>query len=229
MKLKLLALVSVFALTQAALAQTPLKAGPSPEAIDRRARSVARLAAESITIPPDLPVIADAGAAKLRTREQIAQRAIAVCFCALKAEGASQDTIEDLIQRYKAKKFFTAPEWEFVDNNAQTNSDRNVYLWHYEGLVVLMWALGYGDELARPDTTLDVKQTVGYLSSRTVEQFIAEAKPRTAAEILDEADLIQRYRWAINDANKRGKSAPAGLDRHIVEERAAILNWLIGK
>src|SRR5688572_10668068 len=114
MKLKLLTLVSLLVLAHTAPAQTagdkpattpPVKAGPSQEAIDRRARSVERLSGESVTIPGDLPVIADSTTARMKTRDEIAQRAIAVCLAALKAEGATQDTIDDLVKRYKAKKF----------------------------------------------------------------------------------------------------------------------------
>jgi hypothetical protein len=92
-----------------------------------------------------------------------------------------------------------------------------------------MWALGYTDSLGRPDSGVEVKQVVAPLSQRTLEQFTADAQVRTTAEILDEADLIFRYQWAVNDARKHGKSAPAGLDRSIVQQRQDMLNWLVGR
>lgn len=241
MKLKLWPLAALVLVTSAALAQTPEKpkptlpapaparSGPSQEALDRKARSIEILKAGEVPTTPDWPTIPDSSRAKVRTVEEVAQRAIAVCFTALKAEGASQDTLEGLVKRYKAKKFFTVPEWEFVDNNAQTNEDRNRYLWRYEDLDVLMWALGYSDELGRPDHTCDVRKTVSYLSNRTLEQFIADAKLRPIAEILDEADLAYRYNGACEDAKRRGKTAPAGLDRQVVRQRHAIFSWLIGQ
>lgn len=236
MKLKLLALVSVLALTQAAPAQTPapeaktpVRTGPSQEAIDRRARSNERLATEGLSVPADLPLTVDSTKAKFRTKEQVAQRAIAVCLTALKAERMDLDKIEELVKSYKAKKFFTPEETQFIENAASSNEEQNRYLWRYEGLVVLMWALGYGDALERPDTACDVKKTVSYLSNRTTEQFIADATLRSPAEILDEADLVYRYQWALNDARKRGKSAPTGLDRSIVQQRQDMLNWLTGR
>src|SRR6478736_2760510 len=148
---------------------------------------------------------------------------------AAKATGASQDTIEGLIQRYKAKKFFTPAEWEFVDNNAQTNDEKNKYLWRYEDLRVLMWALGYDDEMDRPDRTCDVRKTVSYLSNRNLERFIADAKLRSISELLDEADLMYRYYGAVEDAKRRGLKTPGGLDRTVVKERHAILSWLVGQ
>jgi hypothetical protein len=206
-----------------------VRSGPSPEAVERKARSIAQLKAEEVPTIPDWPVLPDSTKAKVRTVQEVAQRAIAVCFTALKAEGASQDTLEGLVKRYKAKKFFTVPEWEFVDNNAQTNEDRNRYLWRYEDLTVLMWALGYIEELDRPDRTCDLRKSISYLSNRTLEQFIAEAKLRDISEILDVADLTYRYNGAVEDARRRGKPAPGGLDRGVVRQRNQILAWLIGQ
>jgi len=239
MKLKLWPLAALAFLATAALAQTPDKpkpttpaparSGPSEEALARKARSIEILTAQEVPTTPDWPTIPDSTRAKVRTVEEVAQRAIAVCFTALKAEGASQDTLEGLVKRYKAKKFFTAPEWEFVDNNAQTNDARNRYLWRYEDLAVLMWALGYTDELDRPDRTCDVRKTVSFLSNRSLEQFIADAKLRSIEEILDGADLAYRYNGACEDAKRRGKTAPSGLDRAVVRQRHAAFSWLIGQ
>ena len=239
MKLKLWPLAFFAVLASVAVAQTPEKPkpapaapvrhGPSDEALARKARSVERLKAEEVPTTPDWPSLPDSTRVKVRTVEEVAQRAIAVCFTALKAEGASQDTLEGLVKRYKAKKFFTGPEWEFVDNNAQTNDDRNKYLWRYEDLAVLMWALGYTEELPRPDRTCDVRQTVSFLSNRTLEQFIADAKLRNISDILDEADVTYRYSGACEDAKRRGKTAPAGLDRGVVRQRNAMFSWLIGQ
>lgn len=241
MKVKLLSLATLLALTQVAVAQTPaaptaeikapVRAGPSQEAIDRRARSNEKLAAESVTVPADLPVFADSTKVRIKTKEQIAQHAIAVCLTAFKAERMDDDKVADLVKSYKAVKlkFFTPEEKEFIETSAPTNEARNHYLWRYEGLVVLMWSLGYGDALDRPDTSLDVQKTVSYLSGHTYEEFLAGAKPRSATEILDEADLIYRYQWAVNDARKHGKQPPTGLDRGIVQQRQDMLNWLIGR
>ena len=108
-----------------------------------------------------------------------------------------------------------------------SSEERTKYLWRYEGLVVLMWAAGYLDSLDRPDATCDIQKIVSPLSSRTAEQFGKEAKPRSTAEILDEADLIYRYQWATADARRRGLKMPAGLDRTVVQQRFDMFTWLV--
>src|SRR6187551_541893 len=101
MKLKFWPLAGLALLASAALAQTPektpaapaapAKSGPSAEARERKARSLEQLKAEEVPVIPDWPVLPDSTKAKVRPVPEVAQRAIAVCFTALKAEGASQD------------------------------------------------------------------------------------------------------------------------------------------
>ena len=57
--------------------------------------------------------------------------------------------------------------------------------------------------------------------------FMAQAKLRDIASILDEADLIYRYHWACVDARLKQAPMPAGLNPSVVMERHAALNWLI--
>jgi len=225
---KSVSLLTLLLLSLSALAQTPAApAGAPSEAAARKQRSLEQLKAEDVPLATDLPPFPDSSRVKLRSREEIAQRAIGVCLAALKAERADQTMIEGLVKRYKAKKFLTPEEAEFIDANAPTNEDRDKYLWRYEDLWVLMWALGYVDELGRPDHTCDIHKTVAPLSSRTTEEFIKDAKLRSLAEILDAADLSYRYHGAVFDALMRNKKAPAGLNRGVVAQRHHALNWLV--
>ncbi|MER9491067.1 DUF4272 domain-containing protein [Mesorhizobium sp. M0320] len=60
------------------------------------------------------------------------------------------------------------------------------------------------------------------------EGLLKRANLRPQSELLDAADLIYRYNWAVMDARVNGKAAPAGLERDVVVERHYVLNWLIG-
>ena len=66
------------------------------------------------------------------------------------------------------------------------------------------------------------------MTERTTPQFIEDAELRPIADILDQADLIYRYHWAVRDARIKGRQAPAALDHDVTEERHYALNWLIG-
>ena len=56
----------------------------------------------------------------------------------------------------------------------------------------------------------------------------AAARLRPPAELLDAADLLYRYHWAVRDARIDGRPAPVGLDPSVVVEWHYALNWLIG-
>lgn len=66
------------------------------------------------------------------------------------------------------------------------------------------------------------------MHDRSVEQFRSDAVLRPVSQILDEADLIYRYHWAVVDARVNSKDTPAGLEGGVVYERHYSLNWLIG-
>jgi len=101
-------------------------------------------------------------------------------------------------------------------------------LWRVEAAWVLLWAVGYVKELGKPETVCEVGQAVAFIKQRNAAQFIADARLRPLAEILDEADLIYRYHWAVVDARVNGTEVPAGVDPGVIYERHYALNWLIG-
>jgi Domain of unknown function (DUF4272) len=56
---------------------------------------------------------------------------------------------------------------------------------------------------------------------------VGRAVLRSKSEILDQADLIYRYRWALVDARYKGREPPAGLNPDVAMERHQVFNWLI--
>jgi hypothetical protein len=201
---------------------------PSKEAAERKARSVDRLKKEGVPTLDNLPVIEDSQEAKTRTKEEIAQRAIAVCLTAVKGEGVEQKAIDSLVVKFGADKFFTPEEAAFIKDPMPTQEDRIKFSWRYECLWVMLWSLGYIEKLERPEGICDVPKAVSFLKNRDTAQFINDAKLRSLNEILDEADLIYRYHWAVTSARLKGQEAPAKLEGGVVQERHYALNWLIG-
>lgn len=66
------------------------------------------------------------------------------------------------------------------------------------------------------------------MRERTAKTFVAEAKLRPLAELLDQTDRIYRYHWAVVNARVSGTAPPAGLEPGVVLERHYALNWIIG-
>jgi cytochrome c-type biogenesis protein CcmH/NrfF len=195
---------------------------------NRKVKSEAILGKFKVPINKNLPCIEDENEALVRTKEDIAKRAMALLVVALKAEGLEQEIVDRLVKDYNLKNEFSPKEVKFIDDKSPSKHDKTQFIWRYEAAWVLLWVLGYVDELSYPNTICDVPAAVTFLQQRTKEQFIADSNLRTISEILDEADLIYRYHWAVVDARIKAKSSPSEIDSSVVLERHYALNWLIG-
>jgi len=200
----------------------------SEEAFQRKARSEGILHRDGVRINQRLPVIESREEARLRSREEVAYRALSLLAVALKGEGLEQEWVEKVVERYGLAPYFTPKEAAFIRSAAPSQSDRCQFLWRYEAAWVLLWALSYLEELGKPSTMCDVPKAVTIMHERTTAQFVGDAKLRSLGQVLDEADLIYRYDWAVVDARVNDMPCPAGLDPGVVQERHYALNWLKG-
>jgi len=197
------------------------------EGLQRKERSEAILRSEGVPINRFLPGIGT-DEARFRNKDEVAHRAMALLVVAVKGEGLEQPLVDELISDYKLESHFTPKETHFIKTEFPSEHDRIQFSWRYEAAWTLLWALSFVDKLDRPARVCDASRAVRFLSDRALEQFFGEAKLRSPSEILDEADLILRYDWAVVDARVNGKPIPTGLDRGVVQERHHALNWLFG-
>ena len=200
----------------------------SKEALDRRARSEAVLKTEGVPINRYLPVIETESEARVRTTEEVARRALCVLVVAVKGEGLEQPVVNRIVNEYGLRQLLTPKERAFIQAASPSQHDKVQFVWRYEAAWVLLWALGYVQSLGKPVGICDVPTAVRTMRDRSAKSFVSEARLRPTAEILDQADRIYRYHWAVVDARVNGRPAPAGLNADVVPERHHALNWLIG-
>jgi len=196
------------------------------EASRRKARSEAIIGPAGILINPALPPIETEAEARIRSVEEVSYRMIALLVVATKGQG--NDLYKEIVEDYGLLPHFTPKETAFILDPAP--SERTCYLsvWRYEAAYVLLWALGYIDELGVPNDLCDVEMVFSSMLRRSSAGFMADAVLRTPGQILDEADLIYRYHWAVVHARINEEDDPPGLNTDVVEERHYALNWLIG-
>ncbi|HEX8907294.1 MAG TPA: DUF4272 domain-containing protein [Longimicrobiaceae bacterium] len=200
---------------------------PAQEHIARKIRSEARLQAEGVPFITHLPGIDTEAEAKIREVEEVARRAMALLVVAIKGVSGNQELVDRVVEMYDLRDDFTPHERAFLWGEGEGRLDSVKASWRFEAAWALLWALGYVDELGRPEREADPDTAVDFLRKRGAERFVAEAKLRSTAEILDEADLIYRYDWATTDARIKGDDPPAGLHPGVVYERHYALNWLM--
>jgi len=200
----------------------------SPEAASRKERSEALLRAEEVPINKTLPVIETEREAKHRTKDEIAYRALTLLVVAVKGEGLDQPTVDRIVKDYGLESHLTPKERSFIKNALPSPHDRVQFAWRYEAAWTLLWALGYVERLDRPSGICDVPRAVRLMQERNASQFVADAKLRPLSEILDQADRIYRYHWAVVDARVNGRNPLSGIEPGVTLERHYALNWLIG-
>ena len=222
MKRLLAALLALVFPAQAALAD------PGNEAAARKARSVAQLRSEGVPTIDHLPLIESEHESTRRDTRAVVERTIALVIVAVKGETGDHEMGQTLIRQFGAAGFLTPNERAFMEDPAPTEQDRVNFAWRYEGVHVLLWALGITPELGRPDHICDVPKLADTLRELGTDGLMRKAKLREQSVLLDAADLIYRYDWAVVDARLKNEEPPADLEKGVVYERHYTLNWLIG-
>lgn len=198
-----------------------------PDSVARRARSNAVMRAQHVPVNKWLPVIESEREVKLPSTEEVAMRAAATLVVALKGEGLEQVHVDAIVRDYQLAPWLSPKEAAFIADPAPRQADRDVNVWRYEAANTLLWALGLVDRLDAPKAPCDPAMLAALLKHNSRAQFLARAKLRSLPDILDQADLIFRYRWALVDARINNRPAPAGLSDDVAMERHQALNWLV--
>ena len=220
------ACVALFTVCLAALCLAAPLAAQTPEARKDASHSV--LQAEGVPILLSLPLIADETSSPRRRDEEVIQRLIALAIVAVKGETNDHGMALGLVQQFNATGYFTPQEQAFMDNTRPVEQDLINMSWRYEGVHVLLWALGIYPDIGRPDAITDVPLLAATLRDLGPDGLRARAKLRPQSQLLDATDLMYRYHWATVQAGLDNQPMPSGLDNGVVYERHYALNWLIG-
>ena len=202
---------------------------PTKEKTDRRKRS------EDYCQKHEVPVYKNPNALftdpesqiVIRTKDEIVDRALALCYIGLKSEGFKKDILEKVEERYTISSKLTPSEKSYVNSISPTEQQTTDANWRYESLHVMLWALGFVDSLTFPDKICKVEEDTRSIRNHTEAEFRQKARLRSKKEILDQADLILRLNWACTNARIKNEPAPGHLDYSVVYERHYAFNWLI--
>lgn len=199
---------------------------PYPEqAVARKAATEAALAARGIAVPATLPPLICEDELTLRERDDVVERARALLLVALRAESVASGEpmpVEALLSKMPLGDDALSPEEQaFLDQDAPSQQDCAQFIWRYESLFLLEWALGLVDELPYPAQAGDAASIVATL----IEMRGPALRP--AGDILDALDLHYRLHWAIRQSRLKNQGETAGIDADVVMERHRTLNWLV--
>ena len=205
-----------------------IEAQATEAALARKARTEARLAEEGVPVNANLPAIEDETQAAIRDHEAVVRRALALLGVAQYGATGDFEGATGLLDRFGlTPDDLTPAERAFIASDAPSEMERLQFSWRFEAAWALLWALGLHDELGKPVAPMDLDR-LSVVVGEDVRSLVAKTELRPAAELLDAADAIYRYRWALQDARIGDRAPPAGLDPSVAVERHVALNWLIG-
>lgn len=199
------------------------------ESYNRRSQTELFLKNKNIPVP-NLPPLPCEHELVLRTEDEIFHRAMALFVVSLRAESiATGDHIEIETLRDRIPEGFrdlSSAEMEFLNSEANDETQVVQFAWRYEGVALLLWVLGLLPELPFPSSICDVPKIAKVaLDCNSWKQNI---KLKSIHEILDCLDLHYRLHWLCRQADIDEQVQPLEVERGVVLERHYILNWLIG-
>lgn len=209
----------------------------TPEGWQRKETSLAYLKEKQVPYLESLPELPPLSELKVRSREEIARRAVALLIviqyaCDVAQEGdlpASKAFVADLLDKFGVADELTGDERDLLAQEEPSRQAAINIAWQYEAYWALLWALGLLDSLDFPDHTCDCEFAIQAVSScDSFAKFLDKTTLRQPESILDEADKIYRLHWACVNDRIQGREPAAGLNESVVMERRRALFWMIG-
>ncbi len=195
------------------------------EQLDRKAKSEEFLERNKIKINKNLPCVASSKKVKIRSLDDVIDRAFALLIIAVKGEGIEQEHLDRTVKDKRIHSF--SPKEKEVYETANLSDQEKAYAtWRYESLYTLLWALGKFDELKYPGDICNVSEVVDRIFKPEREIFENTVQLRSKEELLDELDVTYRMNWACVNARVKGEEISGNLNPSVIYERHYALNWL---
>ena len=204
---------------------------------DRREKSNTKIKGMGIACMEELPLRESSKEAKLKSFEEICDRAIACLLSIQLAEDIhneqgyeeSKELFLSLLEKYEASDCLLEKEKRLFDG---TYSEQDVIdvCWTYEAYWSLVWALGLVEDISYPNDICDVERAIKLVGDTDGKAaFKAQCKLRGIEEILDMLDLHYRYHWATEEKRLRPETEIKDLNPDVLMERRRGLEWLISE
>lgn len=205
------------------------------ESYDRKMNSIYLLTRQDIPYIMDLPPLKSSYETRVKDFDEVAKRAIVLSIvCNFATDIINSDKkrhlkeskkfFNGLLDTYGVRLYMTHEEKELFKK-----MDKNLAIqisWQFEGLLILLWALGIVEEIPFPDVLVEPDELTSYISTcNNYKDFASKCLFRDVNDILDLADLTYRYDWYCVDCEAKGLEAT--INPEVVVERHRALNWLI--
>ncbi len=212
---------------QDAEAQLPYPA----DAIERMIRTNETIEKKGLPISKSLPPVIGEREATPRNAQEVALRSLALFIVSVRAESIASNE-EVVVEDIKAKRpvppeAYTPDEIAFLDANRPEEQQVINFVWRYEALNLLLWALQINETLPFPVEICDVPKIAQAMLSLDENTFVKQASLRSPTELLDTLDQHYRLHWAAIEARVNKQKPLSSVDEGVIRERHHALNWLL--
>lgn len=202
---------------------------PSPkDARQRQAEIAVELRNRMIDPIDGLIPVPGIGEVTPRSSQQVAERALALFLVATRAEsilgGHPLDT-ERMRSRCPIGFAAISPAERAFFDDERLPADG--FVWRYESLLTLQWALDMQFELPWPDEHADLTAVTRLMVDLPDQSIVDESRLRSLESILAAAERHQQLYYVIAMGQNQGTDAPAGIDPGVICERMIALAWIL--
>ena len=175
-----------------------------------------------------------------RTTEEIVKRAISLVTVALYSEALYSDKnhdtkkameyVETINNKLGVVNFLSENEANYINDEVYNDKNCFMFNWQYESSAFLFWSVGLLPNINNVDKICDVTEVVRVIrDAESLEDMINKASLKPISELLEEQDMIMRYRWAHIELASNRQPIPDLYDIGVLEKRNQSLNWLLTK
>ena len=136
-----------------------------------------------------------------------------------------QDLFDELNEETNVKNLMSNNELELVDALIYGEVDEQTLItmsWFYEASAILLWAVSLF-----PVPSISERSDVNELFQKiTSDQQLSKAKLRSKKEILEYADLIIRYNWALTRITD--STDEIDFKKYVLDQHVLALKWVLG-
>lgn len=196
------------------------------ESVARKERSISLLKTAGVPTIDHLPRREAVRLSVRRSKSDVVGRLLALTSVSVLAQEFDLDGHKALMARLGGTPAYSDKELSFVANPRE--QDRVAMSWRFEGLGVLLWALGFFPELGLGREVFDQDDLAQVIVNQKADGLQQNGALREQSELLDALDIAYRLHWAVTDAHLKQQEMPAGLNGAVVYERRYALEWLAG-
>jgi hypothetical protein len=195
---------------------------------ERKGKSEATLRSLGLPLNSSLPLTESEKETKLRTKEELLQRLVALWAVAGTAHLPDNDFFRTCLVESNLTGWLSLRERSFLLTDERNERERIHFSWQVESLYFLGWCGGLISKLDIPTQASSVGGLMDLFPQEgdDLKKLRSAISLRSVSEVLDWSDLLYRLHWAMRQENTDGTVPSHAVIPGAVQEWHRAVNWM---